>query len=101
MSRSARAKCSSVIPTRSSPRSIRRRAQVLWKIPAEDWKQGYAITAAPLYYDGLVIIGFNGGEMGTRGRLKAYDAKTGKLQVDVLHGARSRRARPRNLAARQ
>jgi len=53
---------------------------VLWKIPAEDWKQGFAITAAPLYYDGLVIMGFNGGEMGTRGRLKAYDAKTGKLK---------------------
>jgi alcohol dehydrogenase (cytochrome c) len=53
--------------------------KALWKIPAEDWKQGYAITAAPLYYDGLVIMGFNGGEMGTRGRLKAYDAKTGKL----------------------
>jgi alcohol dehydrogenase (cytochrome c) len=53
---------------------------VIWKIPAEDWKQGYAITAAPLYYDGLVIMGFNGGEMGTRGRLKAYDAKTGKLK---------------------
>jgi alcohol dehydrogenase (cytochrome c) len=53
--------------------------KVIWKIPAEDWKQGYAITSAPLYYNGLVIMGFNGGEMGTRGRLKAYDAKTGKV----------------------
>jgi alcohol dehydrogenase (cytochrome c) len=54
--------------------------KIIWKIPAERWQDGYAITAAPLYYDGLVIVGFNGGEMGTRGRLKAYDAKTGKLR---------------------
>ena len=49
-----------------------RTGKVIWKIPAERWQDGFAITAAPLYYDGLVIIGFNGGEMGTRGRLKAY-----------------------------
>jgi alcohol dehydrogenase (cytochrome c) len=54
--------------------------KVIWEIPAERWQDGFAITAAPLYYDGLVIMGFNGGEMGTRGRLKAYDAKTGKLR---------------------
>ncbi len=52
--------------------------KVVWQIQAERWEDGYAITAAPLYYDGLVIIGFNGAEMGTRGRIKAFDAKTGK-----------------------
>jgi len=57
-----------------------RTGAVIWKIPAEKWQEGFAITAAPLYYDGLVIMGFNGGEMGTRGRLKAFDAKTGKLK---------------------
>ena len=57
-----------------------RTGNVIWKIAAEDWQQGYAITAAPLYYEGLVIVGFNGGEMGTRGRLKAFDAKTGKVK---------------------
>jgi quinohemoprotein ethanol dehydrogenase len=57
-----------------------RTGKVVWSIVAEDWKQGYAITSAPLYYDGLVITGFNGGEMGTRGRVKAYDAKNGKLK---------------------
>ncbi len=45
----------------------------------ENWQEGFAITTAPLYYDGMVITGFNGGEMGTRGRIKAYDAKTGTL----------------------
>jgi len=57
-----------------------RTGKVLWSIDAERWQDGFAITAAPLYYDGLVIVGFNGGEMGTRGRIKAYDAKTGKLR---------------------
>jgi alcohol dehydrogenase (cytochrome c) len=56
-----------------------RTGKVLWQIQAERWEDGFAITSAPLYYDGLVITGFNGGEMGTRGRIKAYDAKTGSL----------------------
>ncbi len=56
-----------------------RTGQVLWSIEAERWQDGFAITSAPLYYDGLVITGFNGAEMGTRGRVKAFDAKTGKL----------------------
>jgi quinohemoprotein ethanol dehydrogenase len=57
-----------------------RTGKVLWSIVAERWQDGFAITAAPLYYDGLVIVGFNGGELGTRGRIKAYDAKSGKLR---------------------
>jgi quinohemoprotein ethanol dehydrogenase len=51
----------------------------LWSIQAEKWQEGYTITAAPLYYDGIVIASFAGGENGTRGRLKAYDAKDGRL----------------------
>jgi quinohemoprotein ethanol dehydrogenase len=50
-----------------------------WTIQAEQWQQGYTITAAPLYYDGMVIAGFAGGENGTRGRVKAFDAKDGHL----------------------
>ena len=53
--------------------------KVVWSTPAADWKKGFAITAAPLYYDGMVITGFNGGEMGTRGRVVALNAKTGKV----------------------
>ena len=53
--------------------------KLAWSIQAERWQEGYTITAAPLYYDGLVIVGFAGGENGTRGRLKAYDAKEGTL----------------------
>ena len=51
-----------------------------WTVQTEPWQDGFSITAAPLYYDGLVIVGLSGGEEGTRGRVKAYDARTGKLR---------------------
>src|SRR5216683_55733 len=51
----------------------------VWKSPLEDWHNGYTITSAPLYYDGIVYSGISGGEFGTRGRLTALDAKTGKI----------------------
>jgi alcohol dehydrogenase (cytochrome c) len=57
-----------------------RNGHIVWSVQAEPWENGFSITSAPLYYDGMVITGFNGGEMGVRGRLKAYDAKTGKLR---------------------
>jgi alcohol dehydrogenase (cytochrome c) len=54
-----------------------RTGAVLWDVPAGDPLHGYGITAAPLYYDGMVIVGFTGGEFGVRGRISAYDAKSG------------------------
>ncbi len=64
--------------------------KVVWSIQAERWQDNFSITAAPLYVEGLsrqsaereggmVIIGFAGGDRGTRSRLKAYDAKDGHL----------------------
>jgi quinohemoprotein ethanol dehydrogenase len=41
--------------------------------------EGDTITAAPLYYDGMVIIGVSGGEFSIRGRVQAYDAETGEF----------------------
>jgi quinohemoprotein ethanol dehydrogenase len=55
-----------------------RTGAVLWDIEAADPRRGYGITAAPLYYDGKVIVGFSGGEFGVRGRISAYDADTGE-----------------------
>ncbi|MDX6535614.1 MAG: quinohemoprotein ethanol dehydrogenase [Gaiellales bacterium] len=52
---------------------------VVWKTAVGDWKRGYTITAAPLYYDGMVVTGVSGGEFSIRGRVQAYDAQTGKL----------------------
>ena len=62
-----------------------------WSIQAERWQEGFSITAAPLYVNpstslpstslraGVVIMGFAGGDRGTRSRVKAYDAKDGRL----------------------
>jgi len=50
----------------------------VWRTPIEDWRNGYSITSAPLYYVGIVYSGISGGELGIRGRLTALDAKTGK-----------------------
>jgi quinohemoprotein ethanol dehydrogenase len=53
--------------------------KVAWSVQAERWQDGLTITSAPLYYDGLVITGFAGAEYGIRGRVKAFDARDGKL----------------------
>jgi quinohemoprotein ethanol dehydrogenase len=55
-----------------------RTGQVAWETQVTRWQEGGTITHAPLYYDGMVITGFSGGEFGIRGRLTAYDAQTGK-----------------------
>jgi alcohol dehydrogenase (cytochrome c) len=51
----------------------------VWRSRIEDWKNGYTITSAPLYYDGRVYTGISGGEFQARGRLTAVDAKTGRI----------------------
>jgi alcohol dehydrogenase (cytochrome c) len=56
-----------------------RTGEPAWSIQAERWQNGYTITAAPLYYNGMVIVGFSGAENGTRGRVKAFDANDGHL----------------------
>jgi quinohemoprotein ethanol dehydrogenase len=56
-----------------------RTGTVVWSTQTERWQEGFSITSAPLYYDGLVITGFAGAEYGIRGRVKAYDARTGSL----------------------
>jgi quinohemoprotein ethanol dehydrogenase len=51
----------------------------VWSTQAERWQDGLTITAAPLYYDGMLIVGFAGGERAVRGRVKAFDARDGHL----------------------
>jgi len=53
--------------------------KTVWAIQAERWQDSFSITSAPLYFNGMVITGFAGGDRGTRGRVKAYDAKDGRL----------------------
>ena len=56
-----------------------RTGKVVWSVQTENPRVGYSITSAPLYYNGLVITGYAGGDMGIRGRVKAFDAKNGQL----------------------
>ena len=56
-----------------------RTGRVAWSQQAERWQEGFTITSAPLYFDGLIYTGFAGGERGIRGRVKAFDARDGKL----------------------
>ncbi|MGB6985010.1 MAG: PQQ-binding-like beta-propeller repeat protein [Candidatus Aquilonibacter sp.] len=52
--------------------------RVVWSTYDEHWQDGYSITSAPLYVDGMVITGASGGEYKIRGHVTAYDATTGK-----------------------
>ena len=51
---------------------------LLWDVKLADFRDGYAITMAPLVVKDKVVVGMAGGEYGIRGFLEAYDAKTGK-----------------------
>jgi alcohol dehydrogenase (cytochrome c) len=55
-----------------------RTGKEVWSVQAERWQEGFTITSAPLYYDGMVITGFAGGEETARGRVRAFSAKDGK-----------------------
>lgn len=51
--------------------------EIAWEARGARWEDGYSITSAPLYYDGLVITGYAGAEKGVRGLVQAFDADTG------------------------
>ena len=50
----------------------------IWEAAVIDYREGYALTHAPLIAKDKVIVGTAGGEYGIRGALVAYHAKTGK-----------------------
>jgi alcohol dehydrogenase (cytochrome c) len=50
----------------------------LWNVKVAEANAGYAMTVAPLVIKDKVITGVAGGELGIRGFIVAYDAKTGK-----------------------
>ena len=52
--------------------------EVVWEIQDAEPEAGYSLTAAPLYFDGMIITGYSGGDLGTRGRVKAYDVDNGE-----------------------
>jgi quinohemoprotein ethanol dehydrogenase len=50
----------------------------VWSVQAERWQDGFTITSAPLYFDGMIITGFSGGDLTARGRVRAFSAKNGR-----------------------
>jgi quinohemoprotein ethanol dehydrogenase len=55
-----------------------RSGQPRWSVLTVDNSKNYTITGAPRVYDGKVLIGNGGAEMGVRGYVTAYDAETGR-----------------------
>jgi glucose dehydrogenase len=52
---------------------------VVWKTSLGDWHIAYHITAAPVYYDGMIIVGMSGGDSGNSDFMSAVDASSGTL----------------------
>jgi alcohol dehydrogenase (cytochrome c) len=50
----------------------------LWNTKVANAAENYSITHAPLVIKDKVIVGVAGGDMGVRGFIAAYDARTGK-----------------------
>jgi PQQ-dependent dehydrogenase (methanol/ethanol family) len=58
--------------------------KVVWSVKNGDPKIGETNTNAPHVFKDKVLTGISGGEFGVRGRLHAYDIKTGKLVWKAL-----------------
>jgi quinohemoprotein ethanol dehydrogenase len=52
--------------------------QIVWKVQLEDYREGFSITGASRYFEGLIFTGMSGAENGVRGRVYALDANTGR-----------------------
>ena len=67
--------------------------EVVWKIPIEQYENGYSITSAPLYYDGIVYSGISGGEYGGPRAPHRPGCQDRRHPVAVLYLAGARRVR--------
>jgi alcohol dehydrogenase (cytochrome c) len=52
--------------------------ELLWDVHVADGGTGYSVGAAPIVFDGKVIVGLAGGDYGAPGRVYAFDADTGE-----------------------
>ena len=52
--------------------------EVIWDVQGVDYKTGEYYTAVPVVFNGLVIIGNSGSDMGGVGHIRAFDARSGK-----------------------
>ena len=75
--------------------------RVVWTASNGSPRDGYTMTMAPLYYNGLVIVGVSGGEFGISGSVTAYDARDGHRVWRFNTDPGSRRARRGHVAGRR
>ena len=52
---------------------------MIWDVPSVEPDAGEYYTAVPVVWNGLVIIGNSGSDMGGIGHIRAFEANTGKL----------------------
>ena len=50
----------------------------VWKSKADEWRNGFSMTMAPLVANGVLITGMSGAEFGIRGYIDGWDPETGK-----------------------
>ena len=53
--------------------------KVLWRTKVAEYKDGFSITGAPLLVGDVLMTGISGGEFNTRGFVRGYESKTGKV----------------------
>jgi quinohemoprotein ethanol dehydrogenase len=51
--------------------------QELWKTEVIPWRKGGRLVAAPIYVDGILLVGTSGGDSYVRNDMQAFDATTG------------------------
>jgi alcohol dehydrogenase (cytochrome c) len=56
-----------------------RTGKVMWDTQVADSSRGYFTSSAPIAWNGLVFMGEAGADWGTKGRMHAFNAQTGKL----------------------
>ena len=56
----------------------RKNGKPVWKTQVAEAKESYSLNLAPLVVKDMVIVGPSGGDLGIRGFIDAYDAKTGE-----------------------
>ena len=73
----------------------------IWKSKADEWKDGFSMTLAPLIANGVLITGMSGAEFGIRGYIDGWDPQTGKRLWRTYTIPAPRREGQRDLAAGQ
>ena len=71
---------------------------VLWDIELADYKIGHSATMAPLVVKDKVIVGISGRRLSDAGISRRLRSGDRQADLALLHGARPRRARQRNVA---